>query len=79
MIECTNKDNLDNFLEDLKAVIEMAHSLKNLAGAVMDTEEIPRGLIELESNGFEWIDDGKHDIKIKFGYKNNNESNHNND
>lgn len=65
MIKCTNEGNLDNFLADLKALIEMAHALQGLANTVAEVEGIPKELAELESKGFKWIDDGKHDIKIE--------------
>ena len=65
MIKCTNEGNLDNFLADLKALIEMAHALQGLADTVSEVEGLPKELAELESKGFTWIDDGKHDMKIK--------------
>lgn len=65
MIKCTNEGNLDNFLADLKALIEMAHALQGLADTVAEVEGIPKELAELESKGFKWIDDCKHDISIE--------------
>jgi len=69
MIKCTNEGNLDNFLADLKALIEMAHSLQGLADTVSEVEGLPNKLSELESKGFTWIDDGKHDMKIELHSK----------
>jgi hypothetical protein len=66
MIKCTNESNLNNFLSDLKAVIEMAHALQRLANTIAEVEGISKELAELESKGFKWIDDGKHDIKISY-------------
>ena len=65
MIKCTNEGNLDNFLADLKALIEMAHALQGLANTVAEVEGLPKELVEIESKGFTWIDDGKHDMKIE--------------
>lgn len=65
IIKCTNEGNLDNFLADLKALIEMAHALQGLADTVSEVEGLPNKLAELESKGFTWIDDGKHDMKIE--------------
>ena len=69
MIKCTNEGNLDNFLADLKALIEMAHALQGLADTVAEVEVLPKELAELESKGFTWIDDGKHDMKIELHSK----------
>ena len=69
MIKCTNEGNLDNFLADLKALIEMAHALQRLADTVAEVEVLPKELAELESKGFTWIDDGKHDMKIELHSK----------
>ena len=65
MIKCTNEGNLDNFLADLKAVIETAHALQVLANTVSEEKGLPKELAELESKGFTWIDDGKHNIEIE--------------
>ena len=65
MIKCTNEGNLDNFLADLKALIKMAHALQGLANTVAEVEDLPKELAEIESKGFTWIDDGKHDMKIE--------------
>lgn len=65
MIKCTNEGNIDNFLADLKALLEMAHALQGLADVVAEVEDIPKELAELESKGFKWIDDGKHDMTIE--------------
>jgi len=69
MIKCTNEGNIDNFLADLKALLEMAHALQGLADVVAEVEGVPKELAELESKGFKWIDDGKHDISIELGTK----------
>ena len=65
MIKCTNEGNLDNFLADLKDLIEMAHALQGLANTVAEVEDLPKELAEIESKGFTWIDDGNHDMKIE--------------
>lgn len=69
MIKCTNEDNLDDFLADLKTLIEMAHALQRLYDTTAEAEGLPKELAEIESKGFIWIDDGKHDIKIELHSK----------
>lgn len=51
MINCTNEENLDRFLIDLKNQITTVHALRSMG--------------ELESESFIWIDDGKNDGEIK--------------
>ena len=65
MIDCTNEANLDNFLTDLKGYLNTAQMLKNLAELVGETEEQK----EIGTDGFTWIDDGKHDATISIGVK----------
>ena len=69
MIKCTNEGNLDNFLTDLKALIEMAHALQRLSNVVAEVNGIPKELAELEAKGFKWIDDNEHNIGIQFEAK----------
>jgi hypothetical protein len=69
MINCTNSDNLDNFLIDLKALLKSAHALQDYVNSVSDSEGISKELAKLESNGFEWIDDGEHNITINLESK----------
>mgnify|MGYP003629689589 CR=1 FL=1 len=60
MIDCTNEANLDNFLEDLKGLIQTAHvfnAMTILVGG--DTSKN-----QLDEKGFTWIDDGKHEATI---------------
>jgi hypothetical protein len=54
MLECTNSDNIDNFLKDLKGVLLSAHLLVELSNE-----------IEVLSEGYVWIDDNKHNISIE--------------
>lgn len=49
MIDCTNSDNLDNFLIDLKGVLTSSYRFREIGN--------------IKSKGFEWVDDGNHDIK----------------
>ena len=64
MIRCTNEGNLDNFLTDLRGIIEMAHALRELADAAVPNSQ-SSDLLKLESDGFDWIDDGLHKIEIE--------------
>ncbi len=49
MIDCTNPDNLDYFISDLKALLQIAHEL-----------EIP----VIKKDGYLWIDDNKKQIDV---------------
>jgi hypothetical protein len=68
MINCTNEDNLDNFLTDLRGYLSTAHMLKSFAELVGETKEQK----EIGTDGFTWIDDGKHDATISVGVKKQN-------
>ena len=65
MIDCTNEANLKNFLTDLEAFLTTAHAIKAMCELVGETEEQKK----LGTDGFTWIDDGKHDTKITFQRK----------
>jgi len=62
MIKCTNKNNLDNFLIDLKNVIKTAHFLQDFSNVFAENMGMPKKYAKIESAGFEWIDDGEHNI-----------------
>ena len=66
MINCVNKDNLDNFIIDLKAFLEMYISLNELGKVIIEAEGLDSTEHPLKQDGFIWIDDGKHDYKIEF-------------
>lgn len=55
MIDCTNEENIDRFLSDLKSLLLMGHHIIELGDG------------QIKSDGFTWIDDGvKHvDIILK--------------
>lgn len=57
IIKCTNKDNLERFLKDLKGVIEVSHSLQDLSRSIPESEGVSEEVSKLESSGFIWIDD----------------------
>ena len=60
IIDCTNEDNLDNFLEDLKGLVKTAHVFNTMTDLVGgDTSKN-----KLDEKGFTWIDDGKHEATI---------------
>lgn len=67
MIDCTNKDNLDDFLVDLKGLLTEAHAIRTIAEFLGKGLHVEKQKITTE--GFTWIDDGKHDIKIIIGTK----------
>ena len=69
MIDCTNEANLDNFLTDLKALLTAAHTFRTMAELIGEMKGLPKEMQEIESKGFTWIDDGKHDSKITIGTK----------
>lgn len=69
MIDCTNEDNLDNFLTDLKALLAAAHAFKDMAKLIGEMKGLPKEMQEIESEGFTWIDDEKRDAIITIGAK----------
>ena len=52
MIECTTHENINNFLEDLKSVIQIEQKLQS-------SYNTPK------CKGFTWIDDNKNNIELK--------------
>lgn len=69
MIDCTNEANLDNFLNDLKALLTAAHTFRTMAELIGEMKGLPKEIQKIESNGFTWIDDNNHDFKITIGTK----------
>ncbi len=69
MIDCTNEDNLDNFLKDLKGIITSAHLFQNLSDSILEDSGFDKELNKLETDGFIWIDDNKHNINIELKTK----------
>jgi|LGOV01.1.fsa_nt_gb hypothetical protein len=65
MIDCTSEDNINNFLTDLKAVIKMAHAMQDLVNTITEVDVISKEYTEIQSKGFVWIDDGKHNVEIR--------------
>lgn len=57
MIKCTNSENIDNFLLDLKGVILAGH----LIMAIAEDKEKE----DIQFSDFWWIDDNKHNISIE--------------
>ena len=65
MISCTNEDNIDLFLTDLRSYLTTAHLLKKVVGLIGTTEDEKK----LGSDGFTWIDDGKHNATVRLRKK----------
>lgn len=65
MIDCTNEDNLENFLIDLKGSLAVAHALREVAKTLPEAEKQKK----LETDGFIWTDDGKHNVATSIGVK----------
>jgi hypothetical protein len=60
MINCTNETNLENFLTDLKGLMQQAHMLRELAKLSGGNDDS----LKLEDKGFTWIDDNENKITI---------------
>tara|TARA_R110000850_G_scaffold236053_1_gene360910 strand:+ start:244 stop:492 length:249 start_codon:yes stop_codon:yes gene_type:complete len=61
VLDATDGDNIDNFLQDLKLI---------MLGAYLVRDELKKqGSNLIFSEPIEWIDDGKHDIKIELQEK----------
>lgn len=65
IINCTNEDNLDNFLTDLRGILTALYALRSLSEFIGETDAEK----EMLSDGFTWIDDGKHNINISIKEK----------
>lgn len=62
ILDCTNAENLDNFLIDFRKVLEVGHLMRGYAK--LTTPASDKRQVELPS--FIWLDDGKHDINLDF-------------
>ena len=69
IFNCVTKENLDNFMIDLRGVIETYIAFRDLAKTIGEVEGLPPGLAEVSSEGYKWIDDGKHDKTVKISSK----------
>lgn len=67
MIDCTNEANLENFLTDLKLLLKSSHEIRSMAELIGELKGLPKDMQEVKSEGFTWIDDGKHDYEITIG------------
>lgn len=56
IVECTNVDNVDSFLADIKLILLAAYKMKYV------TVDNGKNIILKD---LEWIDDGEHNIEIK--------------
>ena len=63
IINCTDKDNVDNFLKDLKSFLEMSYMVKTIAELT--------GVKSKLSTQFTWIDDGKNEATLILNPKSN--------
>ena len=62
MVDCTNRDNLDAFIADLKGLLMEAHMFKEFSETVGKEKNLTEEQRMLHFTDFVWIDDGKHDI-----------------
>lgn len=58
VIDCTNEDNIDNFMIDFKKVVKSTHLVRSLVEAVDGNGEE----VNISEEGFVWIDDGKNGV-----------------
>ena len=63
MIDCTNEDNLEDFLIDLKGSLAVAHALREVVKTFPEADKQKK----VETDGFIWTDDGKHNSTISIG------------
>jgi len=69
MVDCTNEDNLNNFLIDLRSLLITAHTFRNLSEIIGEMKGIPKEIQKIKSDGFIWIDDKKHNSTINLKIK----------
>ena len=68
-LDYVTKYNIDSFMSDLRAYIEMTWAMQELFNSLADAENIPQEAVKLNSV-FHWVDDGKQEHKILFSAKN---------
>lgn len=64
MVDCTNKDNLDNFLIDLRILLENAHNLREKVKIFGEIIGVQQKISDIKYDGYTWIDDGEHNAEI---------------
>ena len=64
ILDCVNRENLDNFMVDLRVLIEIYITFQSLSHMTAKEMGLPPEIAKIESEGFIWIDDEKHDIKV---------------
>jgi len=69
VFNCVTMDNINNFIIDFRGVIETYIAFRNLSKTIGEVEGLPPGLAEVSSEGYTWIDDGKHDKTVKIAIK----------
>ena len=69
MLDCVTKENIDNFMIDLRGVIDTYIAFKGLTKTIAEVEGLPPELAEVSSEGYIWIDDGKHEKTVKISKK----------
>lgn len=65
ILECTNLDNLDNFIKDFSVFLKAYHNTKNLI-SFLGKEKVDE---LMKSTKLVWIDDGKHDYTLELQEK----------
>ena len=50
MIDCTNPENINRFINDLRTTLLISHSMKEFRGD------------DFKSEGFIWVDDNKREV-----------------
>ncbi|MHA1585655.1 MAG: hypothetical protein ACTSWL_10400 [Promethearchaeota archaeon] len=69
MVDCTNKDNLDDFLKDLKFLLVTSHTFRDLTDLVGEIKGLPEKMRKIKVDRFIWKDDGEHKINVSLGFK----------
>lgn len=60
------EDRLDDFMVDLKSYYQMARPMADL---IKETAKVGNVDVEVLPIRMTWIDDGKHDVTVKIGTK----------
>jgi len=69
MIDCTNEDNVEDFLKDLKVLLVTSHTFRNLAESIGEIKGLPEKMQKIKVDGFVWKNDGEYHIKTILGLK----------
>jgi hypothetical protein len=70
VLDCVTEENKERFLKDFDAYLTSAINMRNIGLSICDIEHLPKDMAYVKTEGFTWIDDGKHNCSIKITISN---------